>query len=448
MLIIFSAITRERNLRRISLPVLPRGEQVRKMSLGGGRYPRLERKPSISTGLRNTRDPPRETREPVRVPARKSSQDIYNAMPERKYSQDIFNAIPERKYSGALRNSRRRSVQWKQPTVESNTQGSETAEIRSITSSLSFDRERRRSPHLQRRDNILKPEEWRPSPPSSQEFAAEPPSPQLGNRADEYLQASESFWDTADSFLPYVKTPQTYKDVYNPGATSSYFWNKADQKLELPQWRQSTSNLDQWLDNLPNWNDGYLQEFSEKIKAETPRHSRESAVTPPNRSHGMSSDRLAERERQRRKSEGPKASAFQLQSILEENTASRSDMDTPTSVLNLALKKGKDLPPKPHATRSKSISLSATNLRHLPSPPITGENSARAGVEGLSPGEVEEISQSLVEKLSELEVKWKNEGVEMNGVLKRMLYVVDKLVLDDWAEEQRKERGIEMGWGK
>jgi len=276
----------------------------------------------------------------------------------------------------------------------------------------------------------------KPLPPPSPDLRPEPDSPELGNRAEAHLQESESFWDTADSLLPYIKAPKTYKDASNTGNVSSDFWNEADRTLELPPWRQSGSKMDEWLESLPGWEDGFLQEFTEKVKAEEQEQPGETLTSPPIQ-HFL---------RQRRKSDALRRE-LQLQSIQEESTP-RSDADTPASMRDRMLRKPRPLGQMSTTLRDDKINNVPSPLYAPPSPPKTGANSIEAGVEALSPGEVDAISQSLVNKLSELERKWKSEGVEVTSVMKRMLYVVDKLVLDDFAEEQRRERGNEMGWGK
>ncbi|KAL7272544.1 hypothetical protein RUND412_004643 [Rhizina undulata] len=277
-----------------------------------------------------------------------------------------------------------------------------------------------------------------------------PPTPGINNPQTPTASAID-FWAEADSTL----APSESASAQPPnlrGKPPPKFWLDADQRLDR---RGSERTMEEWIAGLPGlglgtgvWaagieSDGALDSTLKRGQKEESIDARLEALRRTLGGGGETVEDFIVGERVVQK----------MEEIMEEDEDETLENASPTLVdpnfLHPDYKPATSVsishtqPPDQHASEGAKSSTPAANqdrepdeFSWVPTPPLQVEQLYRPG----------DLATDVTARLDALERYWNEQGLVVGTVLKRMLWIVDSLIVKEREEAQRVMRRREMGW--
>ncbi|TGZ76444.1 hypothetical protein EX30DRAFT_344885 [Ascodesmis nigricans] len=273
------------------------------------------------------------------------------------------------------------------------------------------------------------------------------------------------FWQEADSSLHPSESASAQPPNYR-GERPPEFWRLADATLHA---RHHEPTMDEWIATLPGLglalgpygtHDGTLDlRVFESLKAKRKLQKSRPSSSSSRKSakddlidQSIHNTELALADADNDASETRELAKLQNERIDNEGLTpdeveALKALDLPDNVIEGVeiIMKLNNTPPisdprllHPMYTPVKNGNILTKRLQEIPSLP-------RAGLKARPKSR---LGKDVVQKLDALENYWNEQSVVMGTVLKRMLVVVDNLIVKEREEAQRRQRRMDMGWGE
>ncbi|KAI5857875.1 hypothetical protein BZA05DRAFT_385130 [Tricharina praecox] len=276
------------------------------------------------------------------------------------------------------------------------------------------------------------PEIQRPKDPSPH---PSPSPPKVAGRTP--TSSALEFWREADESLAPSESASAIPP--NPGAEPPpSFWKAADSNLHTAQAKGPT--MEEWIATLPGlglglgmWgnNDGTLDwKYFETLKATRKLQKRPSGSSMKSVATAKSAQEMIEE------------NIETLEKVIE-----HIEETNPTSTKSILDPGGEGLTPDEAEALDDILAEPESPVDNLPPNPVDPNLLHPGYRRSPSPRRPQSrLGKDVAGRLGAMEKYWGDQNIEMGAVLKRMLVIVDNIIVKEREQAQKEARRREMGW--